>query len=486
MQIHARTIVVSMLVGTVVTVAAALVPARRATKVLPVEALREATPGSRAPSRRRGIIGGVLAAGGVAAVAAGLQGQHHNRLLFLGVVAAVVAVLTLAPLGARPLIAVIGAPLRFRGVSGDLAQQNAMRNPRRTSSTATALMIGLTLVAGVGVIASSLKASFGTVLHNSTKASLYVVPASGQGGGFSPDVSGIVKAVPGVRTVSPTGFGEARFAGGTETYSSVDPKTVDQVLDLKVTSGSASTLGNNGILVRESTAKGKGWHIGQTVPVTFPATGTTDLTVRGLYTGTGYLDGNYVISLATEEAHVPDRLVGTELVLTDDGADKTAVQAAIGRALAAHPDAKVLDRKGYEKEIGGLVDQLLTLISVMLLLSIVIALLGIVNTLALSVHERTRELGLLRAVGMTRAQVRSMVRWESVVISLLGATVGAALGIGVGAILAKTINEITTIAIPTWSIVAYVVAAAVAGVAAAIGPGRSAARVDVLKAVVTE
>jgi putative ABC transport system permease protein len=485
-QIQARTIVVSMLVGIVVTVVAALVPARRATKVLPIEALREATPSCRAHSWRRAAFGAGLAVVAVAATVAGLHGHHQNKLVMLGVIASVVAVLTLAPLATRPLTAVIGAPLRLRGISGDLARQNAMRNPRRTSSTAAALMIGLTLVAGIGVLASSLKASFGTVLHNSTKASLYVVPASGQGGGFSPDVTEIVKAVPGVRTVSPTGFGEAHVAGSSATYSSVDPKTVDQVLSLKVSSGSAGTLGTDGVLVRESTAKDKGWRVGQTVPFTFAATGTTRLTIRGLYTGSGFLDGNYIISQATEEARVPDRLVGSELVLVDRGADASAVKAAIGRVLAAHPDAKVLDRKGYEKEIGGLVDQLLTLVSAMLLLSIVIALLGIVNTLALSVHERTRELGLLRAVGMTRAQVRSMVRWESVVISLLGASVGAALGVALGAVLAKTIGDITTITVPTLSIIAYLVAAAVAGVLAAVGPGRSAARVDVLKAVVTE
>jgi putative ABC transport system permease protein len=486
MVINARTIVVSMLVGTLVTVVAAMVPARRATKVLPIEALRESTPGAHAPSKRRAVVGAGLAAAATVAIMAGLHGQHHTNLVLVGILAGILSVLTLAPVGARPLARVLGAPLRMRGVSGDLARQNAMRNPRRTASTASALMIGLTLVAGIGVLASSLKASFGTVLHNSTKASLYVTPVNGQGGGFSPEVVNLVKAIPGVRAVSATGLGEARIAGSSATYSSVDPATVEQALDLKLAAGSATTLGTDGILVRESVAKSKKWQIGQRVPVTFPATGSTALTVRGLFRATGYLNGDYIISRATDEAHVPDRLDAGALVLTAKGSDQGAVKRAIAAALVDHPDAKVLDRKGYEKEIGGLVNQLLTLVSVMLLLSVVIALLGIVNTLALSVHERTRELGLLRAVGMTRRQLRAMVRWESVVISLIGSSVGAALGIGVGIALAKTINGVTNVAVPGAQIVLYVVAAAVAGVLAAVGPGRSAARVDVLKAVTAD
>ena len=185
---------------------------------------------------------------------------------------------------------------------------------------------------------------------------------------------------------------------------------------------------------------------------------------------------------------MPDRLETGDLVLLAKGADQAAVKAGIAHALSAHPDAKVLDRKEYAKEVGGLVDQLLSLVSVMLLLSVLIAFLGIVNTLALSVYERTRELGLLRAVGMTRGQVRSMVRWESVIISLIGAGVGAALGVGLGAALSDALkgHGVTTVAIPGAQIGLYLIAAAIAGVLAAVGPGRSASRVDVLKAVVTD
>ncbi|MDX6213272.1 MAG: putative transport system permease protein [Frankiales bacterium] len=487
-QVQPRTIWVSMIVGTLVTVLAAVVPARRATKVLPIEALRDATPGAKAPSKLRAVAGGVFTSAGIAGVMGGLYGGAGTTPVLLGMVATLVGVLTLAPLGVRPLAAAIGAPIRVRGVAGDLARQNAMRNPRRTASTASALMIGLVLVVGMGVFASSLKASFGTILHDSTNADLYVTAAGTQGGTFSPDVENLVRSVPGVAAVSATGYGEARFGGSSAAYSSVDPTTVERALNLKLSSGSASALGTDGVLVKGDTARSRGWRVGQQVPVEFAATGTHTFTVRGLFDGTGYLDGDYIISLAAEETNVPDRLESGVLVMLDNGAAQGQVKAAIAAKLSDHPDAKVLDRKEYARAIGGLVDQLLTFVSVMLLLSVLIALLGIVNTLALSVHERTRELGLLRAVGMTTAQVRAMVRWESVIISLIGAVVGAGLGLGLGATLAQTLKGegITEVAIPGVRIGIYVVAAAVAGVLAAVGPGRAAARVDLLKAVVTD
>ena len=192
--------------------------------------------------------------------------------------------------------------------------------------------------------------------------------------------------------------------------------------------------------------------------------------------------------MAQQNAFAGPQLVGTAMVTIDAGADKDKVQDAIATALDDHPDAKVLDQDGFEKEASGFIDSLLTFVTVMLLLAVIIALLGIVNTLALSVFERTRELGLLRAVGMTRGQVRSMVRWESAVISLIGALSGAALGIGLGLAMSQVLKDegIKAISIPVAQIALYVALAAVAGVVAAIGPARSAAKVDVLKAVVSD
>jgi putative ABC transport system permease protein len=488
MQINTRTIVVSLLVGTVVTVVAAYVPARRATKVLPVEALREATPGARPAGKVRAAIGALLTAASVASILQGLYGGGGSNLVLFGIAGSLFGVITLSPLAARPLAAAIGAPMRLRGVPGELARQNAMRNPRRTASTAAALMIGLTLVVSMGVFASSLKASFGTILGDSTNADLYLATSSVQAAGFSPEAATAVAKVPGVHSVSATGFGMARFAGTGGSYSSVDPATVEQSLKLDLKSGTAKDLGNSGVLVSTKAAKAHHWHVGDTVPAEFAATGKKDLRVVGIFANKGYLGSDYAISLAAQEANEGDSLVSSALIRLDKGADKGAVQHAVTDALASHPDAKVLDQKGYEHEIGGVVDQLLAFVTVMLLLAVVIALLGIVNTLALSVFERTRELGLLRAVGMTRAQVRSMVRWESVIISLIGAASGAGLGIGLGMALSQSLkgDGITAVSVPTLQVVLYVALAAVAGVVAALGPARGASKVDVLKAVVTD
>ena len=488
LQIAPRTIWISLLVGTVVTVVAAMVPARRATKVLPVEALRDATPGARRPSRLRAAVGTVLTAGGVFAILQGLYGGGGGKLVLLGIAATLFGVITLSQLAARPLAALIGSPLRWRGVQGDLARQNAMRNPRRTASTAAALMIGLTLVVSMGVFASSFKASIAPVLKNSTNADLYVTSASSQAGGYSPEATRAVADVPGVAAVSPSWWGQARIDGEGVSYSSVDPATVQKAFNLDVVSGSAKSLGDDGILVTPDAAKSHGWKVGDTVPVEFAATGAKAMQVRGIFDYNRVLESDYLISLAAQEANEGDRLDGTTPVMLDRGADVDTVKDRITAALAGHPDAKVLDQKGFEQEIGGFVDNLLTFVSAMLLLAVVIALLGIVNTLALSVFERTRELGLLRAVGMTRSQVRSMVRWESVVISLIGAALGAGLGIGLGLALAQSLkgDGVTELAVPVAQVAAYVVGAALAGVLAAVGPARSAAKVDVLKAVVTD
>ena len=387
------------------------------------------------------------------------------------------------------MAAAIGWPLRLRGVPGDLARQNAMRNPRRTASTATALMIGLTLVVSMGVFSASLKASFSDLLSSSVNADLYLTRASTGGEGFSPEATKAVAAVPGVRAASALGWGQARFDGTDTTYSSLDPATAKETMDLELSAGSLDNLTADGVLVAKKTAKASNLTVGSTVPVEFASTGKHNLKVAGIFDQTGgFVDASYLLSLDGQDALAGAHLDTSALVLLDKGADIDQVQDRIRTALADHPDAKILTQKEYEKEAAGFIDQLLNFVTVMLLLAVFIALLGIVNTLALSVYERTRELGLLRAVGMTRSQVRQMVRWESVVISLIGAATGALLGTGLGVVLAQALKDegIKAVSVPYLTITLYVAAAAVAGVIAAVGPGRSASRVDVLKAVVTD
>jgi putative ABC transport system permease protein len=488
LQLESRTIVVSMLVGTLVTVVAALVPARRATMVLPVEALREATPGGEKVSRRRAVIGLTLLGAGSAGVLAGLYGGAPMSLFGAGLGAALVGVIVSLPLAVRPLSALIATPMRLRGLPGELAKQNAMRNARRTASTAAALMIGLTLVVSMSVFASSLKDSFSEVIGDKTSADLFVTPSSSQGPGYSPSVVEAVAAVEGVEEISASGWGQARFDGSDSSYSSVDPATAGDLMSLDLSQGSLADLGGDGVVVSKSIATANGWKLGDTVEADFAATGKHDLLVVGIYQSKGWITDNFIVSLEAQNAFAGPQLVASGLVSLVDGADIDAVQDAITAALADHPDAKVLDQQAFEADASGFIDGLLTFVTVMLLLAVLIALLGIVNTLALSVFERTRELGLLRAVGMTRGQVRAMVRWESVVISLIGALSGAGLGIAIGLALSRALKDegITGISIPGPQIAIYVVAAAVAGVLAAVGPAKSAAKVDVLKAVVTD
>ena len=488
-QVHWRTVWVSLLVGTVVTVVAALVPARRATRVRPVEALRDAVPGSPAPTRLRATAGVALTGAGVGALFLGLYGQGGMALVGLGVVGAVLGVSVLAPLAARPLAAVAGRPLSLRGVPGELARQNAMRNPRRTAATAAALMIGLTMVVSMGIFASSLKASTGDVLGGSTRADLFLARSSIMAPGFSTETTQTVADVPGVATISPSGWGEARFAGGDGTYSAVDPATAQQVLNLDVSAGSVSALANDDVVVSRKAARSHAWTVGSLVPVQFPNGDSRSLTVVGIFDRKGYIDTDYLVSLELHrQVSGIEALDTSALILVDEGVDVQQVKHRIDDALAAHPDARILDEQEYRQVAGGFVDQLLTFVLVMLLLAVVIALLGVVNTLALSVFERTRELGLLRAIGMTRAQVRAMVRWEAAVISLVGSAAGAVLGIGLGIALVRAVRDvgITVVSVPGAQVGVYVALATLAGFIAAVGPARRADGVNLLRAVVVD
>ena len=441
----------SVLVGLVVTLLASLAPARKATRVAPIEALRDAAPGGYRFSPRRAVLGGVVTAAGIAALAGGLFAGSGLAFVGLGVLVTFLGITTLLPLIARTAARVLGAPLpRLGGMTGKLARDNAMRNPKRTASTAAALMIGLAVVASVTVLAASLKASIGSDLDRTLRGELVVQQVGGQGAGLSPEVARAVRGTPGVEAVAELGLGRSRIDGTAGFVAPVDPSTIEQVVDLGVTSGDVGGLTSGGLLVHEATASEKGWSVGDQVPVEWPQTGSTTMTVAGVFEEKDLVGADYVLSLEEYDRHVVGRLDSMVLMKLTDGADVAEVQAALIDAARPFADAQVLTSEELNDSIAGEVDQFLLFITALLLLAVFIALMGIVNTLALSVFERTREIGLLRAVGMTRRQVRGMVRWESAIIAAIGAVTGSVVGIGFGVALVTALEDegVSQLAVP--------------------------------------
>jgi len=483
--ILARTIIVSVIVGTVVTVVAAVVPARRAARVAPIEALREAQDRPGRSLRFRLISGVVVLALGVIPLLYGLFGTPTNALSLVGIGVALtfLGVAMLTPLFARPVAGVIGAPIRRTGVPGKLGGENAKRNPRRTAATASALMIGLGLVVFVAVFGASAKASTTAILDRTLKADFILTSPTFSG--FSTAAAEDLRGVDGVQTVSQVRQGEVHINDGTSFVSGIDPATISEVSDLGVNGGSLDDLqGTNAIAVYDKTANDNGWSLGDTIPVEFPATGSVDMKVVALYDENGLI-GDYAVSLDTFDANVAQRLDLFVLVKAEPGADVTAVRSDIETALKPYPNIEVQDQAQFRDKYATFLNQILNLVTALLLFAVIIALFGVMNTLYLSIYERTRELGLLRAVGLTRRQTRSMVRWEAVIISVMGALLGVVIGIAFGWALQQALEPegFTELGIPGGQLIFYVVFAALLGVFFAIFPARRAAKLNVLEAI---
>jgi putative ABC transport system permease protein len=483
LQVLPRTVVAALAVGVVVTVLAALAPARHATKVAPVAALRSVDAPARPLSRLRVAAGAALTVLGAAGLAWAIVDPGRLAVAAVSMLLTLAGVLTLGPVLATAVTRVLGAPLvRWGGPTARLARQNALRSPRRTASTATALMIGLALVASVTVVASSMKASVSDVLDSSSRADFILKAASPAAPGLPPQLADDLRGVDGVSAVSELRIGQARVADGGAVVAGIDPATVEDVADLDVTAGSVADLDDESVLVSDRAATAHGWQVGDTVDVVYAQTGAQPLRVAGTFANTTLLGTDYAVSLATHDRSTSAPLDMAVLVTADDTA---AVRPAVEEAVGPYPMAQLDDAASFKEAQSKNIDQLLGIVTILLLLAVVIALLGIVNTLALSVFERTRELGLLRAVGMTRRQVRSVVRWEAVLVALLGALLGAALGLAFGAALSRGMSGegLTRVDLPGLRLTTYVVLAAAAGVLAAVGPARRASKVDVLRAV---
>ncbi len=486
--ILARTFIVSIIVGTVVTMIAAIVPARRAARVAPIEALREAQDRPGRSLRFRLISGAIVLLLGVVPLVYGLFGTPSNalQLVGLGVAFTFVGVAMLTPLIARPVAAALGLPIRATGISGRLGRENSMRNPRRTAATASALMIGLGLVVFVAVFGASAKASVNSTLERTLNADFILTSPTLSG--FSTAAADSMRPVPGVETVSQVRQSEVKVNGSTAFLTGIDPSTFPVVSDVGLVSGSISALAKpDTIAVFEDRASDEGWALGDTISMEFPATGAVELQIAGIYSENG-LVGDYAVSLDTYDANVEQQLDVFVFVKAEDGADVNAVEADLTEALKPFPNVEVQDQAAFREKYATFVNQVLNLITGLLFLAVFIALFGVMNTLYLSIHERTRELGLLRAVGLTRRQARSMVRWEAVIISVMGALFGVVIGVLFGWAMQQALaaEGFTELGIPGGQLAVYVVLAAVLGVLFAIAPARRAAKLNVLDAIAYE
>ena len=480
-----RTVVMSLVAGLGVTVASALFPARKASKVPPIAAMRDTAVEPTGGSRRRAVVGLTVTGLGALAMAGGLFSDGGIAAVGAGAALVFVGVAVLGPILARPITRVLGAPLpRLRGMPGTLAKENALRNPKRTSATAAALMIGVALVGFITILASSTKSSITAAVASSFTGDLVVDSGSFGIGGLDPTLAPRLGQLPEVGAASGLRMTAAEVDGHTTMLLGADPRSVQRIVDLGVTSGSIRDLGAGQIGVLRTTAEANHWSIGSRVPVRFAETGLQQLEVAVIY-DKDELVGKYLIGLPAFEANVADQFDIQVLIKVADGVSIAEARAAVAPVTAAYPQATLQDRAQYADAQSAEIDTILNLIYALLSLAVIIALLGIANTLALSLFERTRELGLLRAVGMTRSQLRTTVRWESVIIALLGTTLGLVIGVTFGWALVTALKDegLSAFTVPVGQLAVVALIAGVAGVLAAILPARRAAKLDVLGAI---
>ena len=479
---QARTVIVGLLVGVGVTVFAAIGPARRAVRITPIEAISQHQVGSEVSTRRRLTIGGALGLVGVAALALGL-GVGTLAIVGAGAAGVFLSAAMLAPVFARPVSSVIGRPLaRWFGIPGRLGRENSMRSPRRTAQTASALMIGLALVSAITVFGSSLSKSVTSAVDKAVSADLIISNPSDSAPGVSGTVEHIVAGVPGVTDSNVVYDGQIQVGDSLEDVTAVSPNHLARTVSLRMTSGTADSIADGELLVDTDTADSKHLSVGDTLQVKYAKTGLTDMRVGGIYKVNALL-GSYVVSDQFFLAHFDQSIPVAVLARTSGDQDQ-----AVTAALAAFPNAQVQTRAEFEESQKQQVSKLLGLVYALLALAVIIALIGIVNTLMLSVFERTREIGLLRAVGMTRRQIRGMVRAESVILAIFGALVGIVIGTGLGLALVTALRSqgFTETSVPVPQLLIFLVLAAVLGLFAATFPARRAARLDVLAAIAAD
>lgn len=479
--------VLPLAVGIVVCLGSALLPAVRAGRTAPLAALRETAVDSSGAFRPRAVAGGVLAALGVAAALSGVLVSPSVWLAGLGAVLALAAFVVLGPVASGTAVRLLGG----RGVTGGLARRNALRSPKRTAATASALMIGVAVVSLFTVFGASLKATMDQTVSRSFAGDVAVsTPPFGAGGsGLSPRLAPAVQRLPEVDTAVGLGRGVAEVDGKGRALTVTDPAVLARTFDLGTVRGSLRDLGADGIAVTRKEADRQGLTTGDTARLTFADGRTQDFTVRAVF-GRSELAGDYVITRAAWAPHRTQDSDSLVAVSFKDGVGAAAGKAAVEKVAARYGDPQVQTRDEYAQSSAGGIDMVLTLVYALLALAVLIALLGIANTLTLAIHERTRELGLLRAVGQTRPQVRAMVRWESVLVAAFGTAGGLGLGAFLGWVLVRASDGASdsafAFAIPPARLAVVALVGLAAGALAGLRPARRAARLDILRAIATE
>ena len=489
--VQTRTLVVALGLGTVVTLASAVFPAARASRVPPVAAMRDVAIDTAHRSRVRPALALALGVEGAATLMMGLSGgemagQSPLRLSGIGMLGVFLALIVLAPVVARPAALVLGRALPVvRGVVGRLAQQNAARNPRRTGSTGSALMIGLGIVSLFLVVNASLRASLDDTVDNQFEGDV-VIDSGGSfiTGGLPGDVAEEVNALPEVDAATGVRFGFAEIAGAPHGLRAIDPDTGFDLFHIEVAEGDVSGLDANGIAVFQEIAEERGWEVGDEIPVVFGDTGEIPFTVTALLASQD-VTGPYIMGVDAFEANLPDVGDAQIWVRLAGGVTVDEARDDLESVVASFPSAEVQDLEEFKAAMKGQYDIILVLIDALMTLTIVIAMIGIVNSLVLSVVERTREIGLTRAVGATRGQVRSAIRWEALIIAAFGLTGAVSVGVFFGWVLVHALSEegFRVFALPAGQLAAFAAVTAVLTLAAAVLPAAWAGHRRVLSAI---
>jgi putative ABC transport system permease protein len=488
MVLAPRTVLIAFAVGVLITLTAAAGPARRAAQVAPVTAMRESSTPATGGGRARTAAGLVAMVLGTAALGAVLAGAGSILLLGMSAAATIAGLSLLGPVFAPVLARLVGRPLDAAGVPGRLARESAARAPRRTAATAMALALGLALISFTTVVASSVKASIRQSYGEVISAD-YVIE-SGRNemlGGLPAHLHHHVANLPQVAVASRLRYGHWKDGQATRALTAIDPATLPQVTSLHLTAGTIGALAGGGIVLADHVAIQHHLGLGDTLVMTFARTGAQRIPIVGVLRDADAqaLSTDYIISLDTYARHYTENLDASIFVKAADGVRPADATTAIRSALTDAPTAQLRDQAAAVAGRTQTLDRILGLVTALLLLTIVIALLGITNTLALSIIERTREIGLLRAVGMTRSQLRWMIRGEAVVVAALATVLGLGLGIGFAAATVAALGSTTPIAVvlPAGRLLLVVGVALAAGLLAGLLPARRAARLDVLAAI---